>query len=57
MKKVAFLAGARPNYMKVFPVWKAMAAARLPIRQILIHTGQHYDEAMSVVFCGDFDME
>lgn len=57
MKSVAFLAGARPNYMKVFPVWKAAAAARLPVRPVLIHTGQHYDEAMSDVFFRDFEME
>jgi UDP-N-acetylglucosamine 2-epimerase (non-hydrolysing) len=57
MKTVAFLAGARPNYMKVFPMWKAVAAARLPLRQVLIHTGQHYDEAMSDVFFRDFEME
>lgn len=57
MKKVAFLAGARPNYMKVFPVWKTMAAANLPLRQTLIHTGQHYDELMSDVFFRDFEME
>lgn len=57
MKTVAFLAGARPNYMKVFPVWKSVATARLPVRQLLIHTGQHYDDAMSDVFFRDFDME
>ena len=57
MKTVVFLAGARPNYMKVFPVWKATAAARLPIRQVLVHTGQHYDELMSDVFFSDFEME
>jgi UDP-N-acetylglucosamine 2-epimerase (non-hydrolysing) len=57
MKKVAFLAGARPNYMKVFPVWKSLATAQLPIHQVLIHTGQHYDELMSGVFFRDFDME
>ena len=56
-KQVAFLAGARPNYMKVFPVWKATAAAQLPLRQTLIHTGQHYDEAMSDVFFRDFQMD
>ncbi len=43
--------------MKVFPVWKAVAAARLPLEQILIHTGQHYDELMSGVFFREFDME
>jgi UDP-N-acetylglucosamine 2-epimerase (non-hydrolysing) len=57
MKRIAFLAGARPNYMKVFPVWKATAAARLPVEQVLIHTGQHYDEAMSDVFFRDFAMD
>jgi UDP-N-acetylglucosamine 2-epimerase (non-hydrolysing) len=57
MRSIAFLAGARPNYMKVFPVWKNMAASGLPVRQVLIHTGQHYDEAMSDVFFRDFDME
>jgi UDP-N-acetylglucosamine 2-epimerase (non-hydrolysing) len=57
MKTIAFLAGARPNYMKVFPVWKTVAAAKLPLRQILIHTGQHYDELMSGVFFRDFNME
>jgi UDP-N-acetylglucosamine 2-epimerase (non-hydrolysing) len=57
MKTIAFLAGARPNYMKVFPVWKTVAAAKLPLHQILIHTGQHYDELMSGVFFRDFDME
>ena len=57
MKQIAFLAGARPNYMKVFPVWKATAALRLPANQVLIHTGQHYDDAMSDVFFRDFEME
>ena len=57
MKSIAFLASARPNYMKVFPVWKAAAATRLPVRPVLIHTGQHYDEAMSDVFFRDFEME
>jgi UDP-N-acetylglucosamine 2-epimerase (non-hydrolysing) len=56
MKKVAFLAGARPNYMKIFPVWKAVGAARLPVISTLIHTGQHYDELMSGVFFRDFQM-
>jgi UDP-N-acetylglucosamine 2-epimerase (non-hydrolysing) len=57
MKKIAFLAGARPNYMKIFPVWKTVAAAKLSLQQILIHTGQHYDELMSGVFFRDFEME
>ena len=56
MKKVALLAGARPNYMKVFPVWKQLQARQLPVQQVLIHTGQHYDDLMSDIFFRDFGM-
>ena len=57
MKTSAFLAGARPNYVKVFPAMKDLATRRLPIRQVLIQSGQHYDDAMSDVFLRDFKME
>ena len=40
--------GARPNFMKIAPVVKAMCRAGLP--QVLVHTGQHYDERMSHLF-------
>ena len=43
------VAGARPNFMKLAPVVRALRAeARLPFR--IVHTGQHYDEAMTGVF-------
>ena len=46
---VDLVAGARPNFMKLAPVARAMAAAgRLHGR--IVHTGQHYDEGMSGVF-------
>lgn len=38
--------GARPNYMKVAPIIRALAAHRPPLRTLLVHTGQHYDPAM-----------
>ncbi len=41
--------GARPNFMKVAPVWAALAR-RARVRQTLVHTGQHYDANMSDVF-------
>ena len=41
--------GARPNFMKVAPVLRALDARR-GFRSILVHTGQHYDERMSAVF-------
>ena len=41
--------GARPNFMKVAPVHQAIA--HYPeVRQILVHTGQHYDLNMSDIF-------
>jgi len=47
------IAGARPNFMKIAPILRAVkerqdAGSRLRVR--LVHTGQHYDERMS----GDF---
>ncbi len=42
--------GARPNYMKIAPIMRAFAArAGLP-KALLLHTGQHYDEAMNDQF-------
>lgn len=50
---VDIIAGARPNFMKVAPILRAMkerAHAGGPLRWRLVHTGQHYDSRMS----GDF---
>lgn len=41
--------GARPNFMKVAPVWAALAP-RPGVSQRLVHTGQHYDANMSDIF-------
>jgi UDP-N-acetylglucosamine 2-epimerase (non-hydrolysing) len=51
---ITLVAGTRPNFMKVAPVWRALTARRLPAR--LIHTGQHFDAAMSDVFFHDLGM-
>lgn len=40
------IVGARPNYMKVAPIIRALAAHEPPLRTLLVHTGQHYDPAM-----------
>jgi UDP-N-acetylglucosamine 2-epimerase (non-hydrolysing) len=40
--------GARPNFPKLAPVYRA--AERAAMRQTVVHTGQHYDEAMSGEF-------
>lgn len=52
--KVLVVAGARPNFMKVAPI-----LAELRRREhvtLLVHTGQHYDAAMSDAFFRDLDM-
>ena len=44
--KVFHIVGARPNFMKVAPVLNALKAHRR-VKQVLVHTGQHYDPNMS----------
>ena len=50
--KIVHVVGARPNFMKVAPVWRAIDR-EIGCRQILIHTGQHYDVNMSELFFTD----
>ena len=53
MPLIDLIAGARPNLMKIAPIINALKAAPArgsALRYRLIHTGQHYDRAMS----GDF---
>ena len=44
--KIIHVVGARPNFMKIAPIIRACNASE-NIEQILVHTGQHYDEKMS----------
>jgi len=46
---IVHVVGARPNFMKVAPVYAALAN-RGHVRQTIVHTGQHYDFNMSDVF-------
>ena len=46
------MVGARPNYMKVAPVLRALRARRAS-SALLIHTGQHYDAELSDVFLAE----
>jgi len=55
MKFFACVVGARPNFMKMAPILRALRAYP-QIRPILIHTGQHYDPQLSDVFFQDLEM-
>ena len=50
--KVTAVVGARPNYMKVAPIWRELEKNDRVVRS-LVHTGQHYDRNMSKVFFDD----
>src|SRR3954453_21132955 len=50
IRHVLSVVGARPNFMKTAPVIAALARRPDPVRHTLVHTGQHYDDAMSRIF-------
>jgi UDP-N-acetylglucosamine 2-epimerase (non-hydrolysing) len=53
--RVLVVAGARPNFMKVAPLLKALHASGH--RSLLVHTGQHYDAQMSDAFFEDLGIQ
>ena len=56
MKKIDIVVGARPNYIKAFPVYEAlMKTGNYNLR--LINTGQHYDNNMSKIFFQQLGMK
>ena len=50
------VAGARPNFMKIAPLMKELAKRSDRFEPILVHTGQHYDQAMSESFFRDLEI-
>lgn len=50
---VLHVVGARPNFMKLAPVHRALHGQ---LRQTVVHTGQHYDSQMSEVFFSQLDL-
>jgi UDP-N-acetylglucosamine 2-epimerase (non-hydrolysing) len=53
---VCFVVGARPNFMKAAPVYRALEALETGLDPILVHTGQHYDAEMSAVFLDELGL-
>lgn len=56
MIKVLLIAGARPNFMKVAPIYAEMKRRGDEFLPKIVHTGQHYDAAMSDAFFTDLGM-
>jgi UDP-N-acetylglucosamine 2-epimerase (non-hydrolysing) len=51
-----FVVGARPNFMKAAPVYRALRELDESCGLLLVHTGQHYDQAMSEVFVDELGL-
>jgi UDP-N-acetylglucosamine 2-epimerase (non-hydrolysing) len=48
--RIACVVGARPNFMKIAPILRALRARPNVFAPALVHTGQHYDQAMKDAF-------
>jgi len=53
--KVLSVVGARPNFIKLAPLARALARRR-GVEHLIVHTGQHYDREMSEVFLQGLDL-
>ena len=57
--KITLIAGARPNFMKIAPIIKAIQSKQKDhpaLQYRLVHTGQHYDQKMSESFFEDLEI-
>jgi UDP-N-acetylglucosamine 2-epimerase (non-hydrolysing) len=57
--KISIIAGARPNFIKIAPIIKAIKEVQRKETEIsfrLVHTGQHYDEKMSQTFFDELNI-
>ena len=53
--KLILVAGARPNFMKIAPLMRALEG-HPAIDTVIVHTGQHYDERMSELFFKELEI-
>jgi UDP-N-acetylglucosamine 2-epimerase (non-hydrolysing) len=53
--KLLHVVGARPNFVKIAPIYREVDG-REGVTQVLIHTGQHYDDEMSDIFFQEFGL-
>jgi UDP-N-acetylglucosamine 2-epimerase (non-hydrolysing) len=55
-RKVVSVVGTRPNFVKVAPVVTELRRRDCEFESVVVHTGQHYDDAMSRVFLEELDL-
>src|SRR5215831_11559778 len=55
MKTILHVVGARPNFVKIAPIVDALKS-HPSIRQVLINTGQHYDDSMAGGFLRELQL-
>jgi UDP-N-acetylglucosamine 2-epimerase (non-hydrolysing) len=53
---IHLIVGARPNFMKIAPLWHALRRFEEEFEVAIVHTGQHYDDEMSDVFLRQFGL-
>jgi UDP-N-acetylglucosamine 2-epimerase (non-hydrolysing) len=56
MKRIIFVAGARPNFIKIAPLIHIFARDKDRFKIFLVHTGQHYDIEMSDRFFKELEI-
>lgn len=54
--KILNVVGARPNFMKMAPIIRAINRHSEKLSQLLVHTGQHYDDQMAGTFFRDLEI-
>jgi UDP-N-acetylglucosamine 2-epimerase (non-hydrolysing) len=55
VSKIMLMVGARPNFMKMAPLYFEITKAQ-PLTPLIVHTGQHYDYTMSQSFFEDLEL-
>ncbi|HEY3251964.1 MAG TPA: UDP-N-acetylglucosamine 2-epimerase (non-hydrolyzing) [Ignavibacteria bacterium] len=57
MKKIISVVGARPNFMKMAPIFKELLKYKNRINHLVVHTGQHFDANMSDIFFKQLEIQ
>jgi UDP-N-acetylglucosamine 2-epimerase (non-hydrolysing) len=55
--RIVTVAGARPNFMKIAPIQRELAARPDCFATRLVHTGQHYDAGLSQIFFDELEID